>query len=127
MRYERTAYRKESSSMQLVEQHVINKNNPRFAMIDEAAFKSKNLYNAANYEIRQAFFHDGTRLNYNEVQRRMQSHEAYKALPAQATQQILLVLQRNWTSFFEACEAYEEDPSKFLGRPKLPKYKHKTE
>ena len=30
--------------MQLVEQHVIDKNDPRCSVIDEAAFKSKNLY-----------------------------------------------------------------------------------
>src|SRR5258708_7272534 len=57
----------------------------------------------------------------------MQSHEAYKAVPAKVSQQILMVLDRNWKSFFEALEAYALDPSKFLGRPKLPKYKHKTE
>jgi len=113
--------------MQLVEQHVIGKNDPRYAVIDEAAFKSKNLYNATLYEIRQAFIHEGKYLNYNEMQRRMQSHEAYKALPAKVSQQILMVLDRNWKSFFEALEAYQEDPSKFLGRPKLPKYKHKAE
>ena len=39
--------------MQLVEQHIIDRNDPRYGLIDEAAFKSKNLYNAANYEIRQ--------------------------------------------------------------------------
>ncbi len=113
--------------MQLVEQHCIDKNDPRYVVIDDAAFKSKNLYNAANYEIRQAFFHDSTRLNYNEVRRRMQSHEAYKALPAKVSQQVLMLLANNWISFFEAREAYEEDPSKFTGRPRLPKYKHKTE
>jgi hypothetical protein len=37
--------------MQLVEQHVIDKHDPRHAVIDEAAFKSKNLYNAALFEI----------------------------------------------------------------------------
>jgi IS605 OrfB family transposase len=113
--------------MQLVEQHIIDRNDPRYSVVDEAAFKSKNLYNAALYEIRQSFIHEGKYLNYNEVQRRMQSHEAYKALPAKVSQQILMVLDRNWKSFFEALEAYNEDPSKFLGRPKLPKYKHKTE
>ncbi len=113
--------------MQLVEQHVIDRKDPRYSVIDEAAFKSKNLYNAALYEIRQSFIHQGKYLNYNEVQRRMQSHEAYKALPAKVSQQILMVLDRNWKSFFEALEAYNQDPSKFLGRPKLPKYKHKTE
>jgi IS605 OrfB family transposase len=113
--------------MQLVEQHVIDKNDPRYSVIDEAAFKSKNLYNAALYEIRQSFIHEKKYLNYNEMQRRMQSHEAYKALPAKVSQQILMVLDRNWKSFFEALEAYNEDPSKFLGRPSLPKYKHKTQ
>ena len=45
--------------MQLVEQHVISKNDPRYAVIDTAAFQSKNLYNAALYEIRQAFIFQG--------------------------------------------------------------------
>ncbi len=113
--------------MQLVEQHVIDKSDPRYNVIDEAAFKSKNLYNAALYEIRQAFINHGVYLNYNEVQKRMQSHEAYQALPAKVSQQILMVLDRNWKSFFEALATYKEDPSKFFGRPKLPRYKHKTE
>ncbi|MFL5666876.1 MAG: RNA-guided endonuclease InsQ/TnpB family protein [Ktedonobacteraceae bacterium] len=113
--------------MQLVEQHCISKSDPRYSVIDEAAFKSKNLYNAALYEMRQALFNDGIYLNYNEIQRRMQSHEAYKALPAKVSQQILILLDKNWTSFKEAKKAYEENPSKFTGRPRLPKYKHKTE
>src|SRR5713101_3128320 len=113
--------------MQLVEQHVIARSDSRYAAIDEAAFKSKNLYNAALYEIRQSFIHQGVYLNYNEVQKRMQSHKAYKALPAKVSQQILMVLDRNWKGFREGLEAYYEDPSKFLGRPKPPKYKHKTE
>ncbi len=113
--------------MQLVEQHCIGKNDPRYSVIDEAAFKSKNLYNAANYEYRQAFIHEGKYLNYNEVQKRMQLHEAYKALPAKVSQQILMLLDKNWISFKEGLAAYNEDPSKFTGRPKIPKYKHKTE
>ncbi len=113
--------------MQLVEQHVIDRNDPRFPVLDAAAFASKNLYNAANYEYRQAFIHQGIYLNYNEVQKRMQSSDSYKALPAKVSQQIPMVLDRNWKGFREGLEAYYEDPSKFLGRPKLPKYKHKTQ
>jgi len=112
--------------MQLVEQHVIDRSDPRFAVIDAAAFKSKNLYNASLYEIRQSFIHAGVYLDYDEMQRRMQSHEAFKALPSKVSQQVLILLHKNWISFFEALEAYKEDPSKFTGRPKLPKYKHKT-
>src|SRR5579885_973860 len=113
--------------MQLVEQHCINRKDPRYAIIDEAAFKSKNLYNAANYEYRQAFFHQGKYLTYREVQKRMQSHEAYQALPAKVSQQILMVLDANWKAFREGLKAYNKAPSKFQERPRPPKYKHKTE
>ena len=92
--------------MQLVEQHVIGKQDPRYPAIDAAAFASKNLYNAANYEIRQAFIHEGRFISYNHLDKLMQSHEAYKALPAKVSQQILMVLDRNWKSFFEATEAF---------------------
>jgi putative transposase len=113
--------------MQLVEQHCISKRDPRYAIIDEAAFKSKNLYNAALYEMRQTFFNEGKYLTYEELHSRMQSHEAYKALPAKVGQQILMLLATNWDSFKKAKAAYEEDPSKFTGRPHIPGYKHKTE
>ena len=113
--------------MHLVEQHVIKRSDPRYGVIDAAAFASKNLYNAALYEIRQAFIHEGKYLHYDEMDKRMQSHEAYKALPAKVSQHVLILLHKNWISFFEARKAYEEDPSTFTGRPRLPKYKHKTE
>lgn len=113
--------------MQLVEQHVIRKNDPRYQLIDDAAFQSKNLYNAALYELRQSYIHHGIYLPYHEMDKRMQPHEAYKTLPAKVSQQVLRQLAQEWESFFKARDAYNEDPSKFLGRPKLPKYKHKTE
>ena len=113
--------------MQLVEQHVISQSDAYYAVIDAAAFASKNLYNAANYEIRQAFIFQGVYLNYHEIHRRMKSHEAYKALPAKVAQQVLRVLDKNWQSFFAAIAAWREAPSKFLGRPKLPKYKDKQQ
>ncbi len=113
--------------MQLVEQHVIDRKDPHYRVIDEAAFKSKNLYNAALYEMRQAFIFQGAYLTYHRLDKLMQSHEAYKALPAKVSQQILMVLVNNWESFKEAKKAYEQDPSTFTGRPQLPKYKHKTE
>ncbi|MEG3903945.1 transposase [Microcoleus sp. B4-C5] len=112
--------------MQLTERHIIKSTEHRFTEIDELAFKSKNLYNAANYVIRQSFIYGWGYVNYNEMNRLMKSHEAYKALPAKVSQQILMVLDKNWKSFFEAAKTYKADSSKFTGRPKLPKYKDKT-
>jgi putative transposase len=113
--------------MQLVEQHIIDRHDPRYSVIDAAAFESKSLYNAANYELRQAFIHEGRSLSYNQLDKLMQSHEAYKALPAKVAQWVLKGLVNNWKSFKEARESYQYDPSKFTGRPRLPKYKHKQE
>jgi putative transposase len=45
--------------MQLVEQHVISPRDLRFAPIDAAAFAAKNLYNLANYLVRQSFIWEG--------------------------------------------------------------------
>ena len=103
--------------MQLVEQHVIGRNDPRYGVIDEAAFASKNLYNAALYELRQAFIHEGVYLSYEEMDTRMQQHEAYQALPAKVSQQVLRQLAAAWKSYFEACQAYAEYPEQFLGHP----------
>ena len=104
--------------MRLVEQHRIDRHDPRFAAIDAAAFASKNLYNAANYVVRQSFIHTGVYLNYHKMDRRMQGHEAYQALPAKVAQWALRILDKNWQSFFEALAAWQADPSKFLGRPR---------
>lgn len=118
---------RESDVMQLVEQHVIDRNDSRYQLIDQAAFASKNLYNAALYVVRQAFIFEGKYLGYNAIDQLMKSHESYQALPAKVSQQVLKLLDKSWISFFEALQAYQENPSKFTGRPKLPKYKHKTE
>jgi putative transposase len=112
--------------MQLVEQHVISKADPRFAAIDVAAFQAKNLYNAANYLVRQSFIFEGHYLGYAAIFHLIKHHEAYTALPRKVSNDILRQLDKNWRAFFAACEAYREDPSKFVGRPKLPKYKDKS-
>jgi len=53
--------------MRLVEQHRIDRHDPRFVAIDTATFASKNLYNAANYMVRQCFIHEGVYLTSAEV------------------------------------------------------------
>ncbi|MGM3306909.1 RNA-guided endonuclease InsQ/TnpB family protein [Anabaena sp. WFMT] len=111
--------------MQLTQRHIIKKTHKNYQEIDRLCFLSKNLYNAANYLIRQSFFETGKILNYNQTQKLLQSEFDYKNLPAKVSQQILMILDKNWKAFFQAQKAYQENPSKFLGKPRLPKYKHK--
>src|SRR5215472_10169029 len=112
--------------MQLVEQHVISRTDERFAAIDVAAFKAKNLYNAALYLVRQTYLFEHRYLPFETVYHQMKDHEAYRALPTKVAQQVLRLLDKNWQSYFAACAAYREDPSKFRKHPKMPHYKHKA-
>jgi putative transposase len=99
---------------------------PEYASIDAAAFASKNLYNQANYQIRQAFIKEGTYLPYAAIFHRVKGMECYQALPAKVANSILMLLHKNWLAFFAALEAYQADPSLFTGRPRLPKYKDRV-
>jgi putative transposase len=74
--------------------------------------------------VRQSYIHEGVSLNYHEMHRRIQDHAVYQAqaLPAKVAQGVLRLFDKNWQSFFQALLAWQADPSKFLGRPKLPGY-----
>jgi putative transposase len=96
-------------------------------MIDQAAFASKNLYNLANYHMRQSFIHQGKYMGYAEVYHLVKQTDAYKALPRKVSNDILRLLDKNWKAFRKALAAWYEDPSQFLGRPCLPKYKDKQQ
>jgi putative transposase len=108
--------------VQLVEQHRIDRHDPRFAAIDAAAFASKHLDNAALYQTRQAFIHEQRIIPYEELARDMKASAEYRALPAKVAQWVLRQVALAWKSYFAACAAWQADPSRFLGHPKLPKY-----
>ncbi len=107
------------------EQIQINKNHELWSYCDEICFAAKNLYNFANYTVRQEFIKSGRWIRYRELDKMLKDHESYKNLPAQTSQQVLRLLDKNWKSFFKAMKEWGKDKSKFLGRPKLPKYKKK--
>lgn len=115
--------------MNRVEKHIIKSNNKYYKMLDEYCFKSKNLYNYANYIIRQEFINNGKWIRYNELDKMLKEKENsfdYRNMPMNSSaQQCLKLLDRNWKSFFASIKDYN-NPSKYLGRPKLPKYKPKN-
>jgi putative transposase len=108
-----------------VEQHKISKSHPAWKLIDDYCFRSKNLYNYANYIIRQEFINNGKWIHYNELFDLCKNGDDYKNLGSNLGQQTLRLLDKNWKSFFAAIKDWKKNPSKYLGRPKLPKYKAK--
>ena len=98
-------------TVQRVEKHFISENNPYYLMLDEFCFKSKNLYNFANYHEMDKLF----------KQENMDSD--YRSMPiSHSAQQCLRLLEKNWKSFFKSIKDWSKNKDKYNGRPKLPKY-----
>ncbi|NEQ72642.1 MAG: IS200/IS605 family element transposase accessory protein TnpB [Okeania sp. SIO2C9] len=112
--------------MKLVERHVISKSHDLWSEIDHKAFLSKNLFNLANYHYRQYFFSEQKKLNFNQLYHKVSKSSDYQALPTKVSKQIIRRLDQSWTSYFSALREWKKQPNKFLGKPKIPQYKHKT-
>lgn len=110
----------------LVEKHAVKINNEYFKCIDDYSFKVKNLYNYANFIVRQEFINNKKWIRYSELDKLCKDSEPYKSLMAQTSQQTLKLLDKNWKSFFESIKDYSKNKDKYTGRPKLPKYKPKS-
>ena len=112
-----------------VEKHLIKQNNVYYPMFCDFAHKAKNLYNHANFLVRDEFVKNNKWLRYNEMDKMLKADlkfDDYRQMPtAQSAQQTLRLLERDWNSFFTAIKDWSKNKDKYLGRPKLPKYKAK--
>jgi putative transposase len=98
------------ADFQRVERHVICKSDSRWLLIDEATFRSKELYNVANYQIRQSFCKDKGYISYPKLNRLLKASPYYQALPAKVSQQTLRLLDKNWQAFFFRQQGLEAKP-----------------
>jgi putative transposase len=110
--------------VQFVEQHCIKKSDPSYAVIDAAAFASKDLYNQATYHFRQAYILEGIWLLYAEVFHRIKHLNCYLALPRKVSNSILIQIDKNWRAFRHGLKEWFAHPERFTGKPRLPGYKH---
>ncbi|MCM3387244.1 transposase [Ureibacillus chungkukjangi] len=105
-----------------IEKHIIKKSHPMFKMCSQYTLYSKNLYNHANYIIRQRYFKTKEFLRYNDMRVIMKKEASFKAIGSNAGQMTLKLLERNWKSFFALCKEWSKNPKKLLGMPRPPKY-----
>ena len=91
-----------------------------FKECKDLCFKSKNLYNRALYEIRQEYINNKKYLNYYDIEKYLKQNEIpeYRYLPIKSSQQTLMLLHKNWKSFFALLKSEKVDNKKV----KLPKY-----
>jgi putative transposase len=147
-----------------VEKHEININHEYYKECDDLCFRSKNLYNATLYTIRQNYFNyiksksdnsiviheieNGKFVNDNYIEAydgiinhkhttnkavldnvildklfNRTNNTDFRALPSKVSKQVLIQVNQNYKSFFNAFNDYLKNPKKYKARPQIPNYK----
>ena len=116
-------------TIQQVEKHVIKKSHSYYSMFCDYTHLAKNLYNHANFLVRNEFTSTGKWLRNDELDKLLKhdvTHPDYaNMMAAQSAQQTLRLLDNDWKSFFKSIKDWFKNKNKYTGRPKLPKYKPK--
>jgi putative transposase len=108
--------------MLLTETHIIKGSEE----LDEITFKCKNLYNRANYIIRQEFINNGKYISKNDMFTNLKTDPDYMAMPTRVSRCVLRTLDGNWRGFFASIKDWKVNKAKYKGKPNLPQYLPKT-
>lgn len=113
--------------MQRVARCIIKSTHNQAKVLDDITHKAKNLYNYANYQMRQHFFITGKMLTaYTLIpQLRKENQVDFRALPSAVSAQVIIQLEKSWKAYFSSLKLFKKEPTKFKGRPRLPRYKEK--
>ena len=123
--------------MRQVERHLIKPSNDLYSICDDLTFKSKNLYNAGLYQIRQSIFERNKSDKENKKpvlswaqlvsEFRKQNQTDMKALPSKVSTNIIKMLGGNISSYYQLLKGYNDKSNKKItNKPRIPGYLHKT-
>jgi putative transposase len=104
--------------MLLTENHIIKGSKE----LDDITFKCKNLYNKANYLIRQEFINNGKYISKFDMFNDLKKDPDYMVMSARVSRGVLRTLDANWRGFFETIKDWKKNKSKYKGKPNLPNY-----
>lgn len=124
--------------MRQVERHWIKENHELYSICDDLTFKSKNLYNAGLYQIRQSIFARNKSqgkikpsiLTWVELvsQFRKDKQSDMLALPSKVSTNILKSIGYSITSYYQSLKCFHDKSNlSVTTKPKPPQYLHKTE
>jgi len=123
----------------LTESYIIRQMDSRWQALDRMSFLSKNVYNVANYVIRQAFFadrkqgveHDKKRRSWDKMLNfirlketiRREYPDDYHALPKRVTETGIKAVISMWRGYDASWFDWKQSPHKYMGEPRIPRYK----
>ena len=88
------------------ERHCIKRVHKDFKLVDELCFQSKNVYNYANYLIRQNFVETGEIIKRFDMQTIMKDTDCFMELGSNTGQVTIQMLSNAWKSFFSSIIDY---------------------
>ena len=100
--------------------------------ISRLCYLSKNLYNQANYIIRQKYFNNEDIPGYSPLIKQFQvpsdneEYNNFQKLPAQTAHWTIKTLRKGYSVYFKTLKDYNKHKDKYMGRPGLPRYKDKN-
>lgn len=103
------------------------------SVLDKYSHKAHDLYNRALFDLRQGFFKKQYIKGYSQLdsifKQRYLARESmlYHELGyVQSAQQTIKEVNTVWQAWLAALKAYKANPSKFSGKPRIPKYLRKN-
>lgn len=87
---------------------------------------SKNLYNEANYLVRQAYFNQKEWIQIYQFREELANSSNFQQLPIHTAKKVLWNVDKAWKSFFAANADWKTHPEKYFTQPRIPKYKPKN-
>jgi putative transposase len=109
----------------LTERQIVTKSDPRFEQLDDLCFRAKNLYNKSLYLTRHSLFNENFQFasNFESILRDDTEYRDYRnMLDMASAQQVLRQVSSTWKAYFAAHKNWKQNPDKYPGEPKIPKY-----
>lgn len=91
----------------------------QLSIIEELSYHTTKLYNIINYDLREKGFK-----TYVDIENSYKSNWHCDFLHSHTRQHCFKIIEQNWKSYFASIKDYKENPNKYKGLPKPPKFKN---
>jgi IS605 OrfB family transposase len=98
-----------------------------FRILQKMSHSTKALRNVGLFTIKKSFRENGRNATAGEIDEAMEVDVNYWGAQSNSVQAIRRSLLEEVNSFFKSIKSWKENPEKFTGRPKFPKYLYKEE
>jgi IS605 OrfB family transposase len=98
-----------------------NFSHKQLEIVKELSWHTSKLYNIVNYEIKN---NEEVKPVYTRLENSFKGNWHTDYLHSHNRQQLFKQLVQDWKSFFNSIKEYNNNPSKYLGKPKPPNFKY---